>query len=183
MSEKEPIVIYDYSEDWPILFVDLARRLRESLGPVALRIDHIGSSSIPGLAAKPIVDIQISVASLEPVDPFRVPLEALGFAWRRDNPDRNKRYFREKPGTRRTHIHVVRAGSWREQFALLFRDYLRGHPNDRKEYEAVKRELAKEYRNDRVRYTDGKSDILWEMMVRADRWARETGWEAGPSDA
>jgi GrpB-like predicted nucleotidyltransferase (UPF0157 family) len=95
---------------------------------VALRIDHIGSTAVPGLAAKPIVDIQISVPAFEPLDAFRVPLVQLGYVFRADNQERTKRYFREPPGDRRTHIHVRRAGSFSEQLALLFRDFMRTHP-------------------------------------------------------
>jgi len=179
----EPIEIHEYSEEWPRLFERLGVRLREALGDVAIRIDHIGSTSIKRLAAKPIIDVQISVEQIEPVDPFRIPLEQLGFVWRKDNPERTKRYFREKPGDRRTHIHVRKAGSWSEQFALLFRDYLREHAEDREKYERVKRDLAAKYRDERIKYTDAKNVVFWEIMFRADRWEKRTGWEPGPSDA
>jgi GrpB-like predicted nucleotidyltransferase (UPF0157 family) len=112
---------------------------------VAIRIDHIGSTSVPGLAAKPVIDIQISVARLEPAEPFLKPLERLGFIYRAGNTERTKRYFREPPGHARTHIHVRRAGSFSEQFPLLFRDYLRLHPAGAAKYERVKRRLAEQY--------------------------------------
>jgi len=103
--------------------------------------------------------------------------------WREHNPERTKRYFRESPGTLRTHLHVRRLGSWNEQYALLFRDYLREHAVDRDRYEAVKRALAERFRLERERYTDAKTDVIWEIMRRADRWAAATGWQTGPSDA
>lgn len=181
MKTNGPIEIHDYSPGWPDEFQAIATQLRQALGDIALRIDHIGSTSIPGLAAKPIIDIQISVVSLEPVAPFRLPLESLGYVWRQDNPEKTKRYFREKPGGRRTHIHVRKAGSWHEQFALLFRDYLRLHPEDQKKYENVKRELAATYRYDRQQYTRSKDAIFWEIICRADKWAATTGWEPVPS--
>jgi GrpB-like predicted nucleotidyltransferase (UPF0157 family) len=124
----ERIIIEPYDPEWPELFRRLGASLRSALGDVALRIDHIGSTSIPGMDAKPIIDVQISVASLDPVDPFRIPLEAAGFLWRSNNPELTKRYFRERLGTRRTHIHVRKHGSFSQQFPLLFRDYLRAHP-------------------------------------------------------
>ena len=104
---------------------------------------------MPGLAAKPIIDIQISVADFEPLAAYRQPLEQLGYVYRADNPERTKRYFREPSGRRRTHVHVRRAGSFSEQWALLFRDYLRAHPDAAAEYVAVKRRLALRYRDDR----------------------------------
>jgi GrpB-like predicted nucleotidyltransferase (UPF0157 family) len=126
----DEVMIIPYDAEWPILFARLGGALRATLGDVALRIDHVGSTSIPGLEAKPIIDVQISVASFEPLDAYRGPLESLGYLFRADNTERTKRYFREAPGTRRTHVHVRRAGSLSEQFALLFRDYLRAHAED-----------------------------------------------------
>jgi GrpB-like predicted nucleotidyltransferase (UPF0157 family) len=138
---------------------------------------------VPGLAAKPIIDIQISVADLEPLAAYRQPLERLGYVYRADNPERTKRYFREPPGRRRTHLHVRRAGSFSEQWALLFRDYLRFHPEVIAEYEAVKRRLASRFRDDRRGYTNAKVPFLWEVIRRADDWAQVRGWLPGPSDA
>ena len=179
----EKIVIVPYDAEWPVLFDRLGADLRAALGDVALRIDHIGSTSVPGLAAKPIIDVQISVASFEPLDAFRVPLEGLGFVFRADNPDLNKRYFREPPGTRRTHIHVFRAGSWAEQCSLLFRDYMQAHDEDARRYAELKYRLAAQYQDGRAGYTDAKSPFIWETMGKAHRWSQLTGWQPGPSDA
>jgi GrpB-like predicted nucleotidyltransferase (UPF0157 family) len=165
------------------MFKVLGRSLRDVLGDVAIRIDHIGSTAVPGLGAKPIIDVQISVLGLEPLDSYRHPLEHLDFVFRADNPDLTKRYFREPPGTPRTHVHVRRSGSWAEQFALLFRDYLRAHPNDRERYERLKRELADQHRERRRAYTEAKGAFIWEIMGKADQWSQVVGWEPGPSDA
>lgn len=177
------ILIAPYSPAWPARFASLGAALRSALVDVALRIDHIGSTSVPGLAAKPVIDLQISVASLEPVDSFRLPLERLGYVYRADNGERTKRYFREPPGTPRTHVHVRRAGSFSEQFALLFRDYVRAHPTEATAYADLKRRLAIEHATDRAAYTDAKNPFIWSLMHRADTWAQTTGWEPGPSDA
>jgi GrpB-like predicted nucleotidyltransferase (UPF0157 family) len=179
----DPIEISQYQAGWARRFADLGRSLRATLGDVAIRIDHIGSTAVPGLAAKPIVDIQISVADLEPLEAFRGPLEGLGYVFRADNGERTKRYFREAPGTPRTHIHVRRSGSWAEQFALLFRDYLRSHPDNATLYEDLKRKLADQYRDDRRAYTEAKASFVWELMQRADQWSQEVEWVPGPSDA
>ena len=180
---SDPIIIAPYDPEWPRLFAELGARLREALGPVALRIDHIGSTAIPGMAAKPVIDVQVSVANFDPLALFRAPLESLGFMHRASNPDLTKRYFRETPGERHTHIHVRRAGSWSEQFALLFRDYIRAHDEDCRWYDAIKRQLAEQYGDDRQGYTNAKTPVLWEIMQKADPWAQGTGWTPGPSDA
>ena len=177
------VVIVEYDPEWPVLFSRLGAALREALGDTALRIDHIGSTAIPGLAAKPIIDVQISVASLEPVDAYRIPLETLGYVFRSDNPELTKRYFREAPGQRRTHSHVRRTGSWAEQFALLFRDYMRTHADNARQYAEFKYRLAEQYGEDRLGYTEAKVPFIWETMVKADRWSQDIGWEPGASDA
>lgn len=177
------IEIVDYDSLWPARFRDIASEIRGALGDVALRIDHIGSTAVPGLAAKPIIDVQISVDSFEPVEPFRSPLEALGWVYRADNPDLTKRYFRESPGNPRTHIHVRRIGSFSQQFPLLFRDYLRIDQGAADEYAAMKRTLAAKYPQSGLDYTAAKGPIVWEIIHRADEWAQGIGWEPGPTDA
>jgi GrpB-like predicted nucleotidyltransferase (UPF0157 family) len=179
----DPVIIAAYDPGWPTLFQELGTALRGVLGETALRIDHIGSTAIPGLAAKPVIDVQISVVSFEPLDAYRIPIESLGFVHRRDNPDLTKRYFRERPGERRTHIHVRSAGSWGEQTALLFRDYVRTHGEAAARYGELKVRLAERYRDDRHRYTDEKGPFIWEIMADANRWSQDIGWQPGPSDA
>ena len=179
---SDPITAVSYDPAWPETFGQLGAQLRAALGGVALRIDHIGSTAVPGLAGKPIVDVQISVERLEPVEPFRLPLEA-GFLYRASNTERTKRYFREPPGQRRTHIHVRRAGSFSEQFPLLFRDFLRADPAAALDYGQRKLALATTFRYDRLGYLEAKLPISWDVLRRADQWAQETGWEPGPSDA
>ena len=176
------IEIVDYDPTWPDLFRQTALPIRQVLGDVALRINHIGSTSVPGAAAKPVIDIQISVRALEPLADFHQPLESLGYVWRADNDDKTKRFFREPPETHRTHIHVRELGSWAEQQALLFRDYLRAHPADVAEYVALKRRLAQEFADNREAYTDAKGPLIWQVMMRANTWSQFTGWRPGPSD-
>ena len=185
MRAGDPIWVIPYDPAWPDLFAPQAADLRAALGLVALRIDHIGSTAVSNLLAKPIIDIQISVADFEPLDRYRLPLEGLGYVFRADNADRTKRYFREPPGQRRTHIHVRRAGSFGEQFALLFRDFLRVHPEVARQYGELKIDLARHYSRveDRHAYTEAKSPFIWSVMARADAWAQHTGWCAGASDA
>lgn len=177
------VEIVPYDAEWPLHFAELGASVRAMCGDTARRIDHIGSTAVAGLAAKPIIDVQISVVSLEPSDMYRASLERLGFVFRAANPDRSKRYFREGAGQRRTHIHVRRAGSWSEQLNLLFRDYLRAHPTEAEQYAAMKRALAAAHRDDREAYTAAKHPFIWAVMARADRWSQEVAWDPGPSDA
>jgi GrpB-like predicted nucleotidyltransferase (UPF0157 family) len=176
------VEIHDWTPAWADEFRQRAAGLRAALGGQAQRIDHIGSTSVTGLAAKPIVDIQVSVADFAPIGDLVASMAAAGYRWRDDNPELTKRYFRETAGARRCHVHVRLAGSWNEQWALLFRDYLRAHPPAAARYAAVKRDLAARFGHDRHAYTDAKGDVLWATIRDADLWAGETGWRPGPSD-
>jgi GrpB-like predicted nucleotidyltransferase (UPF0157 family) len=180
----EGIVVEPYDARWPDLFAEVGARLRSELGDTALRIDHIGSTSVPGLTAKPVIDIQVSVAALEPISTYRAPLERAGFVHQSDNPERTKRYFRERPGERRTHVHVRRAGSFSEQLNLLFREFLRTHPQHADEYAALKVGLAAEYSgpDQRHEYVAAKEPFIWQTLRAADAWGQATGWEPPASD-
>ena len=170
-------MIEPYNDEWPELYRELHSLIVKQFGAAVQRIDHIGSTSVVGLAAKPIIDIQISVLNLDKIEEVRLGLAALGFLYRADNDDLSKRYFRESPGMRRTHIHVRQSGSWSEQFNLLFRDYLREHEIERSQYAQTKTELAIQYRNHREKYIEGKTKIIWDIMIKADRWSQEIGWK------
>lgn len=179
----DPIVLVAADPRWPAEFRAVASALRRALGATALRIDHVGSTSVPGLDAKPVLDVQLSVAALEPETPYRGPLERLGYVRRPSEDDRTQRLFREPAAQRRTHLHVRAAGSFDEQLNLLFRDFLRAEPAVRADYARTKRALAATYRLDRPGYVRAKGPTVWAILRDAHDWAQRTGWSAGPSDA
>ena len=185
-------VIVAYEPRWPDEFAEVRERLAASFGDRALFIEHIGSTSVPGLAAKDVIDVQVSVASLEPNEPLEAALEAAGFvlyrgespAWDHvppgwyaaDPPQRWLKLFASAPpDERRVHIHVRVAGSPNERFALLFRDFMRTHPDARDAWAIFKRELARiaESVDDYVEVKDPATDVV---IVVAERWAADTGW-------
>lgn len=174
--------IAEYDPEWKDLFHDIGLRLRDSLGKVAVRIDHVGSTSIVGLVAKPIIDIQISVVKLDDDSSYKSKIEEAGFVLRKENPDKTKKYFRELPGNRRTHIHVRQSGSFSEQKTLLFRDYLREHSQDCLKYAQEKHRLMQLFTNYRTKYVEGKGPVVWEILQRAHSWSQEIGWKPGKSD-
>lgn len=183
MPAANSVEITDWTPAWAEAFAAKAAALRHALGEHALRIDHIGSTAVVGLAAKPIVDIQISVADLPQAAFLTEAMAAAGYVCRPSNPDLTKRYFRERPGDDRTHIHMRQRGTWHEQWPLLFRDYMRDQIDEHAPYVALKHELARKHGEDRDAYTEGKMDHLWRIIRRADRWAQDIGWRLGPSDA
>lgn len=177
----DEIEIADYDANWPRLFEEeralLGRALRADQ---ILAIEHAGSTAIPGLAAKPIVDIFIAVASIEVARATLVePIEAIGYVYWAENPDKERMFFvKGMPpyGARRTHhIHVLEptSGSW--QRALVFRDYLRQHPDEAKRYQQLKRDLALQYRSDREAYTRGKDSYVRAVVEMARKGRPSTG--------
>jgi GrpB-like predicted nucleotidyltransferase (UPF0157 family) len=129
------------------------------------------------------VDLQISVLDFDPLAAYRDPLAGLGYVFRADNEDRRKRYFREPPGTERTHVHVRLAGSETEQSALLFRDFLRAHPAVADEYGTLKRRLASQHRDDRRRYTEAKDPFIRRVLAAAEAWREQVDWLPASSDS
>jgi GrpB-like predicted nucleotidyltransferase (UPF0157 family) len=180
---EDPIIIVPYDVRWPGHFRRTGMRLRWALGPVARRIDHVGSTSVRSLDAKPVIDVQVSVTTLEPSEPFLRPLEAVGYGFMSANPDRTKRLFLQAPGAEATHIHARPNGSFDEQLNLLLRDYHRGHSDAARDYARTKWELAEPYRNDRAGDVRAKEPTIWSLLKRAHDWAHESGRVPGPSDA
>ncbi len=171
----DPIAIVEYDATWPDLFEQMRSRLTEVLGPTAVRIEHVGSTAVPGLPAKPVVDIQVSVPDVDDDDSYREPIESLGFQLRWI--EAGHRYFRPPARLPRIwQVHVCGAGSDWERVHLLFRDYLRAHPQVAYEYGAMKKRLAGMYATDRIRYTDEKGPFIDAVIEAAEEWATASDW-------
>lgn len=183
MPQEEPVIVVAYDPAWPGMFRALGTRLRSSLGDIAVRIDHVGSTSVPGLDGKPVIDVQVSVESLERDGEIARRLASIGLQHHRDNPDRTKMFFLGSENGRRSHVHVRVRGSFDEQLNLLFRDYLRSHAEAVEGYARVKRGLAEKFRDDREGYVRAKEPTVWALLRQAHAWAQDSGWSPGPSDA
>jgi GrpB-like predicted nucleotidyltransferase (UPF0157 family) len=162
--EEREVVIVDYSPAWPLRFDEERRRIGEALGGVARRIEHVGSTAVPGLAAKPIVDVLVAVEDPEEEAAYVPALEAVGYVLRVREP--GHRMFRTE--ARDVHVHIWTAGSEDERRHLLFRNRLRDSPDDRFEYERTKRDLAGRWRDVNY-YARAKSEVIGRIMQRAER--------------
>ena len=189
---KPMVKIVDYNEQWPQEFTRLAADLRRALDDLALRIDYIGSTSVPGLAAKDQVDIQVTVAQLDGA--VTDALTGIGYTERTGitadhrppratgpDSDWEKRLFAPPAGQRPTNLHVRIAGRANQRYALLFRDYLRAHPMAAEAYAALKRRLAP-WMPDTGTYANVKDPACDLIMCAAEAWAATTGWAPGPSE-
>jgi GrpB-like predicted nucleotidyltransferase (UPF0157 family) len=167
------VVAYDPA--WPGRFLRWCDRLAGQLADTALRIEHVGSTAVPGLPAKPTIDVQVSVADLEDEPRYVAPIQQVGVQLRsRDDQHRFFRPFAGQP--REVHVHVCQAGSAWEREHLLFRDYLRSHPAARDAYAKVKWEAAAVWADDRIAYTEAKTGVILDLLDAAQVWAGGISW-------
>lgn len=173
----KPIIIQEYDPRWPQLYAVEERALWQILAASAVQIKHIGSTSVPGLAAKPIIDISVAVRALTDVTASVGALADLGYVEVPINPTFQRRLFSKGPYNEGTHhVHFTVHGSvvWAEP--LLFRNYLRAHPEAAAWYQQVKRDSAAKHGNDLNGYHDQKAGCVIALMEQARVWqANEKG--------
>lgn len=190
------IQIVDYKSTWKTEFLELGSRLRAALGAQAIAIHHIGSTSVPNLAAKDVIDIQVTVSKLK-VQILKPILEKAGFVWREgvihdhcppglSLPDTElKKHFVawEPAGIRRANVHIRIEGRFNQSYALLCRDYLRSHPMARDAYAQIKRQLARYFPENVDAYYDIKDPVFDVIMAGANDWAVFTKWQPAATDS
>jgi GrpB-like predicted nucleotidyltransferase (UPF0157 family) len=162
-----PITLAEYDAEWPVLFAREADRIRATLGPAAVLIEHAGSTSVPGLAAKPIIDIVLAVPDSADEQAYVPQLEAAGYILRVREPDWFEHRLFKGPDTD-INLHVFTAGASEIDRMLLFRDWLRASDADRDAYLRVKRELAQRTWRHVQHYADAKTTIIAEIVARAE---------------
>ncbi|MEM8490296.1 MAG: GrpB family protein [Pseudomonadota bacterium] len=164
------IEVVPHNPDWKRNFEDEKKLLTGRLGTLVARVHHIGSTSVPGLAAKPIIDMILEVPDLADLDSARRTFLDLGYEVMGEYGIPGRRYFR-KGGDRRTHhIHAFEVGDANVDRHVAFRDYLMAHPAERLAYENLKIQLAREADNDIDRYCDGKEDFVKFHEAKALLW-------------
>jgi GrpB-like predicted nucleotidyltransferase (UPF0157 family) len=160
-----------YDPSWPARYERWRDRLQGQLRDTALRIEHVGSTAVPGLPAKPTIDIQVSVADLDNEPRYVPQIERAGVQLR--TRDALHRFFRPFAGQpREVHVHACPAGSEWEREHLLFRDYLRSHNDARDAYARVKQEAAQVWSDDRIAYTEAKTGVILALLDAAETWDR-----------
>lgn len=186
------IQIVPYSSTWPEEFAQIGRKIREAVGAHALAIHHIGSTSVPSLAAKDTIDIQITVKDLEL--PIRPLLEGIGFqmlphitkdhcppGMKVSDADLEKRFF--KRIDRAMNLHIRKEGAFNQKYPVLFRDYLRSNAMARNAYAEIKKQLAVRFSEDQDAYYDVKDPVCDIIIAAALEWSQNLGWKISPSDA
>jgi GrpB-like predicted nucleotidyltransferase (UPF0157 family) len=176
-STPGPILILDYDPAWPALFEAERELLQAAIGDWALAIEHVGSTSVPGLAAKPIIDIGVPLRSFEDALHCISPLFELGYQCLGEYGIPGRIFFRKLTDTpapgqdgggigRTHHVHAYQQDHYEFVQQILFRDYIRSHPEDARAYEQVKRRLAEEH-SDMNEYAMAKSEFVQDILARA----------------
>ena len=165
----DEVILAEYDPSWPVRFSEEAERIRQVMGDKLVGVEHVGSTSIPGLAAKPVIDILVGVTTLDAGAAAVPALEALGYEYRGENGIPGRLYFRKgSVQYRRTHhLHLVEPAHEQWLPMIAFRDYLRSHPDTARQYEALKRDLADQFHDNRKAYTDGKADFVQAILEKA----------------
>jgi len=165
------IEVVPYQPNWPYLYRQEARQIAAALGGEIVLIHHIGSTAIPGIMAKPVIDCLIEVRDIEQVDAYNEAMITLGYDPRGENGISGRRYFNKLRGNTHTHhLHIFQVGHPEINRHLDFRDYLRAHPAKAQAYSQLKASLAQNYRYDASAYTDAKSAFVRDIDQCASEW-------------
>jgi GrpB-like predicted nucleotidyltransferase (UPF0157 family) len=163
-----PVIIYAYNPKWPQLFLTEKKIISEVLGSKSRSINHIGSTSIEGLASKDIVDIIVGIESKQVADECQLILFDVGYqdVTKEDSSEWFYCLGKQLEGAY-CHLHLVLEGGTHHLNHLLFRDYLKSHPESVKEYSDLKYKMATQFRNDRIAYTNSKSAFIEKILLLA----------------
>jgi GrpB-like predicted nucleotidyltransferase (UPF0157 family) len=166
------IRVVPYDSHWPARYEAEAKRIRDEIGDVVVRVHHIGSTAVPGLGAKPIIDMLLEASTLPELDACSRRLEALGYEAKGEWGIPGRRYFRldNELGDRTHQVHAFDVSSLQADRHLAFRDYLISHPAIAREYGELKQELAKRFPNDIYGYMDGKDAFVKHHEAQASAW-------------
>lgn len=168
------VTIVDYNPIWPTLYEEEKARILNAIGHKVVAIEHVGSTAVPGLGGKPIIDIMVAVRRLADVEECTEPLRSINYEYLGERGVPGRRFFRKPPGEDRSarthHLHMVEQGSdlWEEH--LLFRDYLRAHPNVAQKYYELKKALAAKCGSDRSAYAEAKASFIEAVITEAKSW-------------
>jgi GrpB-like predicted nucleotidyltransferase (UPF0157 family) len=170
--ERGIVKLAPYTAEWKRLFEQEKARLQAAVGSYVLDVQHIGSTSIPGMVAKPILDIGIAVRSFEKAAVCIEPMVQLGYEYRGENGIPRRHFFvKGAPRTHHVHVNEITSRDWEN--LVVFRDYLIQHPEIVQEYAQLKQELAQRFPTDRQAYLDGKSPLI-ERVLQLARSQRRT---------
>ncbi|QQK79942.1 GrpB family protein [Salicibibacter cibi] len=164
------VEVTPYNKNWPTMFEEEANKLYNIIGPEIIKIHHIGSTSVKGLKAKPIIDIMPVVKRISSIDKYNPAMIDIGYEPKGENGVQERRFFQKGGDERTHHVHIYEAGSFDIERHLAFRDYLRTYPDVIKTYADLKDELSKRFPYDVASYTKEKGQLVSEIESKAVVW-------------
>ena len=172
-SDRRKVELVPHDPAWAAQAAAESARLSEAIGETLIRIEHVGSTSIPRIVAKPTIDLMPIVQSLSELDARQQHVESLGYVWRGEFGIPGRRYcIREQQSRRLFHVHCHETGHPEIARTLVFRDYLRAYPEEARAYEGLKRRAAAEHPSDTLAYSNAKSCWIKACVERATEWTK-----------
>jgi len=171
------VEVVPYNPDWGRIFETESKLVKEALGEITVAVHHIGSTAIPGICAKPIIDLLIEVTDIEKVDLKNSEMESLGYEVMGEYGIPERRYFRKenREGIRTYHIHMFKVATDQVTRHLAFRDYLIAHPKEAQKYSELKMKLARKFPTNIDGYIEGKNGFVQEIEQKALQWFKQSG--------
>jgi len=170
-TDKRRVEVVSYSPNWKDMYKEESEKIKNVLSDIIIDIHHIGSTAIPGIKAKPVIDILVEVKDIERVDQYNHKMKELGYEAMGEYGIPKRRFFRKGGNNRTHHIHIFQVGNEEIERHINFKEYLIAHPDKAREYSKLKEKLVNKYTYDVENYTNSKSDFIKEIDRKAkSRW-------------
>ena len=170
-TDKRRVELISYDSNWKDMYKEESEKIKDVLSDIIIDIHHIGSTAIPGIKSKPVIDILVEVKDIEAVDQYNNKIEELGYEVMGEHGIPKRRFFRKGGNKRTHHIHIFKVGNEEIERHINFKEYLIAHPDKAREYSKLKEKLANKYTYDVENYTNSKSDFIKKINRKAKlRW-------------
>lgn len=166
------VEVVPHQDEWSATFKEESKKIKDVFGEEIRNVYHIGSTAIPTIWAKPIIDIMVEVINITKVDHFNIKMEQLGYEAVGENGIHNRRFFRKGGDNRTHHVHIFEKGNEEISRHLAFRDYLIAHPEEAIKYSQLKRNLAEAFPTNIQKYIEGKNDYISDIDNKAEKWKK-----------
>ena len=171
-TDKRRLEVVSYNSNWKGMYKEESEKIKNILSDIIIDIHHIGSTAIPGIKAKPVIDMLVEVKDIEAVDQYNNKMEEFGYEVMGEYGIPKRRFFRKGGNKRTHHIHIFQTGNEEIERHINFKEYLIAHPDKGREYSKLKVELKNKYSYDIESYTQGKNDFIKEIDRKAKLWKK-----------
>ena len=171
-TDKRILGVVSYNSNWKKIYKEESEKIKNMLNDIIIDIHHIGSTAIPGIKAKPVIDILVEVKDIEGVDQYNHKMKELGYEAMGEYGIPKRRFFRKGRIKRTHHVHIFQVGNKEIERHINFKEYLIAHPDKAREYSKLKEKLANKYTYYVENYTNGKSDFIKEIDRKAKLWKK-----------